>query len=32
MKMAKEAKKDRKKGQRKGDARVGHHGFSYKGP
>jgi hypothetical protein len=32
MTMAKEAKKDRKKGRRKGDARVGYHGSGHKGP
>jgi hypothetical protein len=32
MTMAKVAKKDRKQGQRKGDARVEHHGSGYKRP
>jgi hypothetical protein len=32
MMMAKVVKKDREQGQRKGDARVGHHDSSYKGP
>jgi hypothetical protein len=32
MMMAKVVKKDRRQGQRKGDARVGHHGSGYKGP
>jgi hypothetical protein len=30
--MAEVAKKDKKQGWRKGDARVGHHGLGYKVP
>jgi hypothetical protein len=32
MTMAEVAKKDRKQGRRKGDAKVGHHSLGYKGP